>query len=133
MLRESLNMRIDLLGPGHPGVAGSMTLLANCLIANGALDEALELATKARGIYTEALSGDHWRTAVAIGAEGAALAGLGKYADAEERLLQSHTILRQDPNAMTIFVSEATRRLASLYSAWGKPVRAAEFRALLGE
>jgi len=133
MLRESLDMRMGLLGPEHPDVAGSMTLLANCLVANGRYDEALEFARKARSVYTAALSKDHWRTAVAIGAEGAALAGQQKYADAEKLLLQSHTILSQDQNAMTLFVTEANRRLASFYSEWGKPELAAEYLAKVQE
>jgi tetratricopeptide (TPR) repeat protein len=133
MLRESLDMRMGLLGPEHPDVAGSMTLLANCLVANGAYDEALEFARKARSVYTAALSEDHWRTAVAIGAEGAALAGQHRYADAEKLLLQSHTILSQDQNAMTLFVTEANRRLASFYSEWGKPELAAEYLAMAQE
>lgn len=105
-----------------------MTLLASCLVANGDYDEALYLASEARGIYTAALSADHWRTAVAIGAEGAALAGQQKFAEAEPLLVQSHAILSEDPNAMSIFVAESKDRLASLYAAWGKPEKAAEFR-----
>ena len=42
-------------------------------------------------------------------------------------------MLRQDPNAVPRYVNEATRRLASLYSEWGKPEQAAEFLALAEE
>ena len=119
------------LGNEHPAVASSMTLLANCLIATSKHEEALDLAGDARDIYTAALSEDHWRTAVAIGAQGAALAGQQKYAEAESLLLQSHSVLSQDPNAMTLFVTDASRRLASLYSEWGKPEQAAEYVAML--
>jgi hypothetical protein len=73
----------ELLGREHRSVAGSMALLAYCLIASGEYEEALPLATEARDIYVATLSEDHWRTAVAIGAEGAALAGLGNYEQAE--------------------------------------------------
>ncbi len=88
---------------------------------------------EARDIYTTAYSEDHWRTAVAIGAEGAALAGQGNYTEAEPLLLKSHSVLSQDPNALPRYVNEATRRLASLYSEWGKPAQAAEFLALAEE
>lgn len=133
MLRESLDMRIGLLGRTHPAVAGSMTLLANCLVANGAHDEALEFARHARGIFEEALSEDHWRTAVAIGAEGAALAGQKNYGDAEELLLRSQAILSRDPSAMAIFVTEANRRLASFYADRGRPEQAAKYLAMTNE
>jgi tetratricopeptide (TPR) repeat protein len=127
-LRESLEIRIGALGREHPAVAGSMTLLANCLVGNGEYEEALSLAREAQAAYTAALSADHWRTAVAVGAEGAALAGQRNFAAAEPLLLQSHSVLTQDPNAMSVFVTEASRRLESLYSEWGRPNDAAKFR-----
>ena len=107
--------------------------VANCLVASGEYEEALDLAVEARDIYTAAYSEDHWRTAVATGAEGAALASQRSYTQAEPLLLRSHSVLRQDPNAVPRYVNEATRRLASLYSEWGKPEQAAEFLALAEE
>jgi len=133
MLRESLAMNIELLGREHRSVARSMALLANCLIASGRYEEALSLAVEAREIYVAVLPEDHWRTAVAIGAEGAALAGQSKYVQAEPLLLRSHSVLSQDPSAQTRYVDDATRRLASLYSEWGKPERAAEYLAMAEE
>ena len=133
MLRESLAMSIELLGREHASTADSMALLANCLVASGEYEEALDLAVEARDIYTAAYSEDHWRTAVATGAEGAALASQRSYTQAEPLLLRSHSVLRQDPNAVPRYVNEATRRLASLYSEWGKPEQAAEFLALAEE
>jgi tetratricopeptide (TPR) repeat protein len=133
MLRESLAMNIELLGREHASTANSIALLANCLVASGKYEEALDLAVEARAIYTAAYSENHWRTAVAIGVHGAALAGQGSYSQAEPLLLRSHSVLSQDPNALPRYVNEATRRLASLYSEWGKPEQAAEFLALAEE
>jgi tetratricopeptide (TPR) repeat protein len=130
MVRESLEIREAALGSEHPAVAASKTLLANCLIAIGEYDEALDLAAEARTVFANALSEDHWRTAVAISAEGAALAGQGKFADAEPLLLQSFSVLNKDPSALPLFVDETMRRLESLYVDWGKPDRAAEVVAL---
>jgi tetratricopeptide (TPR) repeat protein len=138
MLRASLAMYDELLGREHRSVAGSMALLAYCLIASGEYEEALPeealpLATEARDIYVATLSEDHWRTAVAIGAEGAALAGLGNYEQAEPLLLRSYSVLSQDPSAQARYVDDARRRLASLYSEWGKPEQAAEYRKVMSE
>ena len=110
-----------------------MVLLANCLIASGGYEEALSLAVEARDVYVATLSEDHWRTAVAVGAAGAALVGQGKYVQAEPLLLRSHSVLSQDSSAQARYVKDATQRLASLYSQWGKPERAAEYLAITKE
>jgi tetratricopeptide (TPR) repeat protein len=133
MSRESLAMNVELLGREHPSTADSMTLLASCLVATGEFAEAELLAAEARDVYSTALSEDHWRTAVAIGTLGAALAGEGKFDEAESLLLQSHNTLANDPNARPRYVGEASRRLALLYSEWGKPEQAAEFLAMVEE
>ncbi len=108
-------------------------LLANCLIARNEHEEALNLAKDARDIYASTLGEDHWRAAVAIGAEGAALLQQGNFELAEPMLLRSHDALSEDPNARPRYVQQAARRLAGLYSEWGKPDQAAEYRALLEE
>lgn len=133
LLRESLAMNIDLLGSQHPAVASSKTLLANCLVSNDKYDEALLLADEALEIYATAVPEGGWRPAVARSAEGAALAGKGEFESAEAALLASHEVLLSDPNTMELFVTESTRRLASLYSEWGKPEQAAEYLAALAE
>ena len=71
--------------------------------------------------------------AVAASAEGAALAGQRKYAQAEPLLVKSYNVLSSDAGAMPMFVTETTRRLASLYEDWGKPEQAAEYLELLRE
>lgn len=131
MLRESLEMNRDMLGDKHPDVASSMALLASCLVGNGNYDEAYGLAVDARRVFTDTLSENHWRTAVAISTEGAALAGLKRYTEAEPLLVDSYAVLREDSGAMSIFVTEAAQRLANLYSAWGKPEKAAQYLATL--
>ena len=133
MIRESLALRRKLLGPEHVQVASSMTALASLLIHTGHFDEAAVLAAEAKVICSNALSADHWRTASAASAEGAALAGLGQYAAAEALLLDSYTKLGEDSGAPPIIVADTTRRLASLYSAWGKSAEAARYQTLLDE
>ena len=133
LLRESLAMNIELRGRVHSDTADSVVLLANCLIARNEHEEALNLAREARDIYVSTLCEDHWRTAVAIGAQGAALSQQGGFEQAEPLLLRSHEVLAKDPNARPRYVQQVVKRLAALYSAWGKPDRAAEFQALLEE
>jgi hypothetical protein len=107
-----------------------MVLLANCLIASGEHEEALDLAIEAREVYISTLGEDHWRTAVAIGAEGAALFHKGSLEQAEPKLLSSHSVLSRDSNALPRYVDQAAQRLAELYSQSGKPELAAEYLAM---
>jgi tetratricopeptide (TPR) repeat protein len=114
-IQEALAMRRRLLGDGNPGVASSEVVLATLQVAQHHYPEALESARGARGIYTAALSATHWRTAVAMSAQGAALTGLGRYAEAEPLLTQSATILAKDGGAPPVFRTLNERYLDTLH------------------
>ena len=90
-LKEGLAMRRRLFDDQQPDVASSLIALAILQIAQSKYPEALETAQSAKGIYTAALSADHWRTALAESAEGAALTGLGRYPEAEARLTHGYS------------------------------------------
>jgi tetratricopeptide (TPR) repeat protein len=131
LLREALDLRVKLLGPEHADVAGSMTLLAALLVDTDRFDEALDLSTRAKAICLNVFSADHWRTASASSAEGAALAGLRQYAEAEPLLLSSFNVLRNDTGALPFYITNAMRWLAEMYDDSGRPVEAARYRAML--
>jgi tetratricopeptide (TPR) repeat protein len=130
LLREALELRRKLLGPEHADVAASMTLLAALLVDTPQYEEARSLAGDAKTICAEAFSPDHWRTASAASAEGAALAGLQRYAEAEPVLLESFNTLRNDSGALPFYVSNASRWLADLYRALGRPDEAAKYQVV---
>jgi len=65
--------------------------------------------------------------AMAMNAEGAALAGLGKYEKAEALLLTSLPNLAGSP--LPGLEKTGRTRLARLYTAWGKPDKAGQYRA----
>ena len=71
---------------------------------------------------------DHWRTASAEAAEGAALAGLRQFEKAEQLLLASHEVLQKDKAAVHIYLTNSSRWLAKLYQAMGQPEKAAQYR-----
>ncbi len=108
-LREALAMRRRLLGEKHPDVASSLTHLAILQVATGKYSDALASARDARQIYTAALSASHWKTAIAESAEGAALTGLGNYAQADKLLTHSYGILSKDVGAPPTY-SRLTQR-----------------------
>ncbi len=120
-LHEALEMRLRLLGDMHPDVASSLTHVAILQVATRKYRDAIASASTAVKIYTAAFSASHWKTAVAESAEGAALAGLGRYAEAEKLLTHSYDILSKDIGALPSYRSLARHYLEQLYQQWGRP------------
>jgi tetratricopeptide (TPR) repeat protein len=102
-IQEALAMRRRLLGDKNPAVASSEVALATLQLAQQRYPEALESARSANEIYSAALPPTHWRVAVAMSAQGAALAGLGRYAEAQPLLTRSGAILSKDGGAPPVF------------------------------
>ncbi len=113
-LQEGLAMRRRLFKGESPEIASSLMMLAVLRVAEGKYPEALELAQSARGIFTAALSADHWRTAIAESIEGAALTGLGRYAEAEARLTHGCGVLSKNSGAEWVYRSLAQQYLDTL-------------------
>jgi hypothetical protein len=101
-----------------------MTLLSGLLIETRRYDEALTLATEAKAICVKALAPDHWRTASAEAAEGAALAGLKQFDEAEKLLLASNEVLSKSKQAAHVYVVNSSRWLANLYQETGRAEKA---------
>lgn len=114
-LRRALDMRRRLLDKSHPDIAASLTHLAILEVATGKFAEGALTAHEARKIYSAAVSPSHWTTAVAAGAEGAALTGLGNYALAEKLLTDSDAILSKDPAALLAYRSLVRTYLKNLH------------------
>jgi tetratricopeptide (TPR) repeat protein len=127
LVRGGLDMRRKLLGPEHADVASSLTLLACLLVENGRYEEALKQATDAKGIWLKALTKDNWRAASADAVQGAALAGLRRYDEAEKLLLTSYKVLHEERGVLKIYATSSGRWLAGLYQAMGKPDKAARY------
>ena len=81
----------------------------------------------------ETLGAEHWWHGNFLGKHGRALAALERFDDAESALLEAHGILQTalgDEHGQT---KRVVGYLADLYDAWGKPQKAAEWRAKLAE
>jgi tetratricopeptide (TPR) repeat protein len=98
-LHTALAMRERLLSKDHPDVGTSLVHLAILQLAQHEYEDAFKSAHEATRILTAGLSATHWKTAVAQSAEGAALSGLGQYADAEPLLTQGLSVLGKDGGA----------------------------------
>jgi eukaryotic-like serine/threonine-protein kinase len=127
MFREALAMRRKLLGDKHRSVAISMTGLANVIVEQRKYEDGLAKAAEARDACIGAFPEGHWRIAVARGVEGAALAGLGRYQEAEPLLTESYKNLQTDKGA-AMYLGDARQRLFTMYTAWNKPESAAIYR-----
>jgi serine/threonine protein kinase/tetratricopeptide (TPR) repeat protein len=126
LLRKTLELRRKILGPEHADVANTMTLLAGVLVETRGYDEARSLAADARGLHLKSLGASHWRTACATNTEGAALAGLEQYTQAEALLLESHAVLHGDTSTQYYCLKNADRWLVRLYQTIGRPEQAAK-------
>jgi serine/threonine-protein kinase len=118
-IEEALAMRRRLLGDHNPGVASSQVALATLQLAQHRYPQALESARSAYDIYSAALSPTHWRAAVAMSAQGAALTGLGRYAEAQPLLTKSAAILSKDGGAPPAFRTLNARYLDTLHEREG--------------
>ena len=114
-LEEALAMRRRLLGDKHPDVASSLTHVAILQIATRKYADALESASNAARIYSGNVGADHWKTAIAESAEGAALSGLGSYTSAQRLLVHANAILARDLGAPQTYRSLAQQYLRDLH------------------
>jgi tetratricopeptide (TPR) repeat protein len=114
-LQEGLAIRRRLFNAQHPDVASSLIALAILRNDERNYQVALDLARNAKGVYTAALSADHWRTALAECVEGAALTGLGRYSEAEAPLMHGHAILNKEGGLPLIYRALAQRYLDTLH------------------
>ena len=114
-LQDALKMRRRLFGEAHPEVASSLVHVAILQVATHRYAEALLSAHAAMDMFTKSLSADNWKTAVAESVSGAALAGLGRFSEAEGELLQAYTVLTNDAGALPMYRTLARRYLDELH------------------
>ena len=128
-LEDALAMRRRVFGASHPEIASSLVNVGILQVATGKYRDALVSSRTAADIYTAALSATNWKTALAESINGAALTGIGKYQEAEERLMPAYTILMKDAGALPMYRELARRYVEELYQSWGRPRDARRYAA----
>ncbi len=119
LLRESLAMRLRLgLAPDHPGVSSTKSNLAKALLDQRKFAEALPMLEEVLPHYQNNLGPDGVRTAEIRMGLGVALAGLGRFADAEPHALEAHRVFSTIANAPAGALRRSIEDLAELYAAW---------------
>ena len=114
-IEEGLGMRQRLFGKSHPDVAASLTHLAIVQVAMRQYGPGFDSANAAARIWTGAASGSSWKVAVAQSVEGAALAGMGRYTEAEKLLVHCRTVLNADAGAIPMYRALNQRYLDQLH------------------
>ena len=125
LLDEGIQIRRAALGNTHTRVASSLIVKANLYLAQERFQDALALAEGARETLLMSLQDDHWTVAAAESVAGAALTGLGSYADVDPLWLRSLEPLAQSP--IPGLVEKNKGRLANLYLAWGKSDKSQQY------
>jgi len=125
LVEESLAIRRAALGPSHPQVGSTLIVRANLLLAERRFEAARDVAAEARTILAQTLPEGHWLLAAAVNAEGAALAGLKRYGEAEPLLLASLEGLASSP--IPNMASRGRARVAEMYLSRGRPDMAAKY------
>ena len=98
---------------------------ANLFVARKQFAEALAGTNEALRILALNLPDDHWLVAMAKNVQGAALTGLGRYAEAEKLLLTS--LPGRSGSPIADLPQRGRARLSDLYTAWGKPEQAEKY------
>jgi tetratricopeptide (TPR) repeat protein len=119
-LREVLAAQRAALEARHPDLAQTLSMLGATLLAQGRAEEARESLGEALEIRRERL-GDHWLVANTQSLYGEALAALERFEEAEPLLLQAVERLRASLGEQDFRARDAARRVAALYTTWGKP------------
>jgi serine/threonine-protein kinase len=129
--REVLEIRRQWFGDNHPDTIQTVGALAAILRDKGDCRAALPLFEETIKRGAALLGPDHLDVMGDRSASGPCLTRLGRYREAEERLLAAHAKMLADLGPRHWQTRLSTRRLAELYEAWGKPDRAEIYRAML--
>jgi hypothetical protein len=107
-----------------------LTFLADSLCKSGTTLEAEQTARAALKINTTRLGKDHPRAKESEGALGCALLKRNRFTEAEPFLL-SYAAALQSNVGTEGDLGEVVKQIVGMYTAWGKPDKAAEWRKKL--
>jgi len=131
LFREVTEIDRRTLGEEHPYVASRMNNLASTLVRKGNYKSAEELYQKAIAIQRKTFAEKSWEIATTKLLLGACYSEAKRFEEAEPLILGALPIIEQNFGPDHARTQAAVKRLISLYEAWGKPEKAAEYRSLL--
>lgn len=134
MFREALAIGRASLGREHPAIARQEVGLARVYLDQGRPAAAEPLLRHALAVQQRSFAAGDWRLGETQSLLGDACMRLSRFAEAETWLLRAAEILPSRPDSKTREALEARdnrARFVALYEAWGRPGKAAPYRALL--
>jgi serine/threonine protein kinase/tetratricopeptide (TPR) repeat protein len=128
---QALKGRRHAFGSESPDTINSASDLALAYVSQGKSSESEPLAREAAEFY-ESKQPDQWNRFYAESLLGASLAGQKKYSDAEPLLLKGYQGMLGRQERISVpdrfYMDRGREWLVQLYSGWGKPQKAAEWR-----
>ena len=121
----------QILGPGHLIVGGSLNYWGESLRLDGDARRAEEVLRESLAIHVKALPQGHWMIAATQTLIARALVDQRRFAEAERLMLEAYPTVDAQFGARHPRVTAVVERIVALYDAWGKPEKAAEWRAKL--
>ncbi len=128
LFSQALELQRAALGENHPSTLIAMNNLAGVRRDQGRHAEALAqydlLLERAPGV----LPAGHWFVELCRSSSGFCLIKLGRFDEAEARLVEAHAALLASLGADHVRTLLTAARLVELYESWGRPEQAAAFR-----
>jgi serine/threonine-protein kinase len=131
LAREALESRRATLGDGHPETSRSMIRLGSILVDAGRPAEAEPVLREALQALEVAAPANHYSPPEARSHLGACLARMERFEQAEPLLVDGYEGLLETQGPGHRRTRAALERVIVFYEAWGRPQKAAEFRALV--
>ncbi|MEP6763028.1 MAG: serine/threonine-protein kinase [Gemmatimonadaceae bacterium] len=131
LAREILALRGKTLPESHPSVAAALQTLGRSLDKLGDAPGAEVALTESLALRQKYLTPGSWLIANSEGTLGEHFMLLKQYERAEQLMLHAQRLFVAslgEKNSRTVI---NTRRLVALYGAWGKPVKVAEYSAMI--
>jgi serine/threonine protein kinase/class 3 adenylate cyclase len=129
LYRQSLEAKKVAHGEDHPNTAITIQWIGELMQSQGDLAGAEKQFREALHLRETRLQDGHLWIAESRGWLGKCLAAQKRYDEAEPLLTQSYNSYVQVRGALDCESQEALKNLVDLYTAWGKPDKASEYRA----
>jgi tetratricopeptide (TPR) repeat protein len=130
LLDEAYEINQRIRPSDHPDMGITRYSLAVLYLATNRAAEAHEMAAAARETLAHSLSPEHWRTGWASTLDGAALAQLGRYEEAEPLLISGYEVLSMAAGAPEAQVDSALGYLVDFYATKENTAAAERYREL---
>ena len=130
---ENVEAQLRAIHEVSRGLASATLTLTLRLVDTGDCDAGESLLQNSLKLGELTLQDNDWRLGAIKSVLGECLTTLGRYEEAGPLVVESYPVIRAEYGDGHAETRNALQRIIRLYEAWGKPDKAAEYRALLPE